>query len=80
MDEKQAQEMNALEQAAFNDPVNFLNTQQDPRKWTLTSDEIARSYSITPAQLLHTEDALHPKKWKHWHMNYGTVQQILLLE
>lgn len=63
MDEKQAQEMNALEQAAFNDPVNFLNTQQDPRKWTLTSDEIARSYSITPAQLLHTEDALHPKKW-----------------
>ena len=63
MDEKQAQEMNALEQAAFNDPVNFLNTQQDPRKWTLSSDDIARSYSITPAELLHTEDELHPKKW-----------------
>lgn len=63
MDEKQAQDMNALELAAFNDPVNFLNTQQNPRKWTLTADEIARSYSVTPAQLLHTEDELNPKKW-----------------
>jgi len=63
MDEKQAQEMNALEQAAFNDPVNFLNTEQNPRKWTLSSEDIARSYSITPSELLHTEDELHPKKW-----------------
>ena len=63
MDEKQAQDMNALELAAFNDPVNFLNTQQNPRKWTLTADEIAQSYSVTPAQLLHTEDELNPKKW-----------------
>lgn len=63
MDKKQTQDMNALELAAFNDPANFLNTQQNPRKWTLTADEIAQSYSVTPAQLLHTEDELNPKKW-----------------
>lgn len=57
------QELNALEQAAFNDPVNFLNTDTNPRKWTLSSEDIARSYSITPAELLHTQDELHPRKW-----------------
>lgn len=61
MDDKQAQDMNALELAAFNDPVNFLNTQQNPRKWTLTADEIAQSYSVTPAQLLHTDELSEPK-------------------
>lgn len=63
MDDKQMQELNALEQAAFNDPVNFLNQEHNPRKWTLSSEDIARSYSITPAQLLHTEDELNPRKW-----------------
>ena len=63
MDDKQMQELNALEQAAFNDPVNFLNSEHNPRKWTLSSEDIANSYSITPAQLLHTEDELNPRKW-----------------
>lgn len=63
MDDKQMQELNALEQAAFNDPVNFLNQEHNPRKWTLSSEDIANSYSITPAQLLHTEDEMNPRKW-----------------
>lgn len=63
MDDKQMQELNALEQAAFNDPVNFLNQKHNPRNWTLSSEDIARSYSISPAQLLHTEDEMNPRKW-----------------
>lgn len=54
MDDKTTQELNALEQAILNDPVNYLNTEHEPRTWNLSTTDLARSVSITPESILST--------------------------
>lgn len=54
MDNNETLELNAIEQAIATDPVNYLNSQPDPRKWTLSTEDIARSSTVNPYDLFST--------------------------
>ena len=85
MDDKTTQELNALEQAILNDPVNYLNTEHEPRTWNLSTTDLARSVSITPESILSTSrERFGPEKEsiaetalkELWRGFKGTVQTI----
>jgi hypothetical protein len=63
MDDKNAQELNALEEAAFNDPVKFLNEQHAPRTWTMSTEDLARTAAVSPYEIMATsEERWGPEK------------------
>lgn len=63
MDDKNVQEMNALEEAAFNDPVKFLNEQHAPRTWTLSTVDLAKTAAVSPYEIMATsEERWGPEK------------------
>lgn len=63
MDDKNAQELNALEEAAFNDPVKFLNEQHAPRTWTMSTEDLAKTAAVSPYEIMATsEERWGPEK------------------
>lgn len=51
------------EELATQDPRAYLNSNPQPREWTLSAREMARISTVTPADLALTTEQLSPRKW-----------------